>query len=144
MGLIYIFFSSLAGILILISLKAWELHRGAKPFSVLRYRLDIIVRRSVENIKLHARYISWTTARITLAFIVAKIVDFLTLIWQKLTNSEFFKLIRGKVIPKASGPVSAFLKDVAEFKSAGVVGSEEMKKEFEKEVEKSVEVDLKK
>ena len=144
MGIIYIFFSSLVGIMILISLKAWELHRGSKPFSVLRYRLDILVRKSVENFKMHSRYISWATARITLAFLVAKMVDFMTLLWQKITNSEIFKIIRGKVIPKASGPVSAFLKDVAEFKSAGVVGSEEIKKEFEKEVENNVEVDLKK
>ncbi|MEK7567529.1 MAG: hypothetical protein AAB513_01240 [Patescibacteria group bacterium] len=130
--------------MILVSLKAWELHRGAKPFSVLRYRLDILVRRGIENLKSHSRYISWTTARITLAFLVAKIVDLITLIWKKFTSSEIFELIRGKVIPKASGPVSAFLRDVAEFKSAAVQGSEEMKKEFEKEVEKSVEADSKK
>lgn len=113
----YTFFLSLLGIIILLSLKSWELRRGAKPFSVLRYRLDILMRRKTEDFKSFSRYISWATVRLTLAFLVAKIVDVFNLIWTKWTNSSLFKLVKGKVLPRATGPVSAFLKDVADFKN---------------------------
>ena len=140
MGLTYVFLASLIGLVILLTLKSWELRRGAKPFSVLRYRLDILMRRKTDNLKEYAKYISWTTFRLALAFLVAKTTDVFSFFWKKWTDSRIFKLIKGNVIPKATGPVSAFLKDVADFKSSSNAGSVEIKDEIGSEVEKNNKV----
>ncbi len=142
MVLVYTFFASLFGIIILLSLKTWELQRGAKPFSVLRYRLDILMRRQAEDFKSYGKYISWTTARLVLAFLVAKTTDILTIIWKKWNESKLFMLIKGKIIPRATGPVSAFLKDVAEFKSSNTSSNGDAQKEIS-QTENSTKIEIK-
>lgn len=117
MGVISIFFASFGGIVVLLLLKVWELKRGAKPFSLLRYRLDLLVRSVGIKIRYYVRFVNTRTLRITLAFIVAKTSEFLFRIVSKIKNSKIFLLVMGKILPKGGGgTVSAFLKDVAEFK----------------------------
>lgn len=125
MTVIYIFFSSLFGISVLMALKVWELKRGAKPFSVLRYRLDIIVRNIALKIRSYTKYLSVRTFWLTLAFMVAKLSKIVSIFVGRIKMSKTFRLVKGKILPQGGGgAVSAFLKDVAEFKREAVGESE--------------------
>jgi len=73
--------------------------------------------------------------RLALAYLVANISEYVSLLLGKLGDSHLFKTIKGKVSPgNGNGPVSEFLRDVAEFKNAAAVEIE--KKEEEKKQEK--------
>jgi hypothetical protein len=135
MWVFYLFYFSLLGIIILLSLKVWELKRGAKPFSVLRYRLDLFFRRKMEELRGYQKYLNTGTIRLTLAFLVAKASKYVSMFFEKVKESHLFKTIKGKVSPgSGTGPVSAFLRDVAEFKNAAA-GESEKKAEEEKKSE---------
>lgn len=132
MWVLYIFYTSLSGIIILLSLKVWELKRGAKPFSVFRYRLDLFARRKTEEIRSYRKYLTAKVFRLALAYVVAMMSEYVSLFLDKLRESHLFKTIKGKVNPgNGNGPVSEFLRDVAEFKNAAAVEIE--KKEEKKE-----------
>lgn len=118
MTVIYFFFISLLGIVTLLSLKVWELTRGAKPFSVLRYRLDMLFRKKALVIRQWLHLLNGRTLRLILAFIVANVGEWLSRVTTRVRESHLFKTVKGKVIPgNGNGPVSEFLRDVAEFKN---------------------------
>jgi hypothetical protein len=73
MATTYLFFLSLFGIVILFTLKVWELKRGSKPFSLLRYKLDLIARKQGQRLKHYASFVNTKTVRLVLAYIVASI-----------------------------------------------------------------------
>lgn len=101
----------------LLSLKVWEIRRGGKPFSVLRYRMDILVHKSGEQFRYWWSFVNTRTFRLILAFLVAKTGQIVSMGVGKLKESKLFRLVKGKILPPGgAGPVSAFLRDVAEFK----------------------------
>jgi hypothetical protein len=109
----------LFGIVILFTLKVWELKRGSKPFSLLRYKLDLIARKQGQRLKHYASFVNTKTVRLVLAYIVASISRGVSVLMSKVRETRAFKVIRGKIIPdNHNSPVSAFLRDVAEFKNA--------------------------
>ncbi len=115
----YLFFVSLLGIIVLLSLKVWELKRGSKPFSLFRYKLDLVMRRYTDRLKHYASFLNTKALRLVLAYVVARVSQGVSNTVVKLKNTTFFKKVRGKIIPDShNSPVSAFLRDVAEFKSA--------------------------
>ncbi|MDO8492109.1 MAG: hypothetical protein Q7S34_00520, partial [bacterium] len=133
MWVFYLFFLSLFGIVILLSLKVWELHRGAKPFSVLRYRLDLFFRRKMEELRGYQKYLNTKTIRLVLVYLVAMASRYIGLLIGKIKESRLFQTIKGKVVPgNGNGPVSAFLRDVAEFKK-GVAGENKKTEEGKEE-----------
>ena len=134
MGAMYVFFLSFGGIVILLSLKTWEISRGAKPFSVFRYRMDIVARKVFEKLRYWSGYVNTRNARLFLAFLFVKIDQVFNSLLEKSKQSRIFLFVKGKILPpEGTGTVSAFLKDVAEFKkeasnsSAG--GAEEIRVE---------------
>lgn len=128
MFVISTFLASLTGISVLLIFKVWELKRGAKPFSVLRYKLDIIVRSVAGKFRSYSKYITFRNLRLTLAFLVAKFSKIVSMLVGRIKSSKFFRMIKGKIMPKGGdGPVSAFLRDVAEFKREASGESENKK-----------------
>lgn len=129
MTVIYIFYLSLSGILILLMFKIWELKKGSKPFSVLRYQLDILARNLAIKVKYYSRYISLRTFWLTMAFLVAKFSELASMLIGKIRTSKTWRTIKGKISPSSgTGPVSAFLRDVAEFKREAANEPNEEKK----------------
>ena len=139
MGAMYFFFLSLGGIVFLLSLKVSELRKGAKPFSVMRYRLDVFSRRLSGQLKeWFMHYVNARTIRLILAYLVAIISTEFTLfvrnVSEKVKQSHFWKTVKGKVTPgNNGGAVSAFLRDVAEFKKEAAGEIEKKEKEEQSE-----------
>lgn len=96
MGTTYLFFVSLSTMVVMLALKDWELHRGRKPFSALRYRLDTILRKRFLHLSSYTVYVNRHTAKLLLLFILEHIHHAVVFLLKKLRDSEFFKLVRGR------------------------------------------------
>lgn len=130
MGATYVFIGTLLGISLIVGLKIWELKAGSKLFSVIRYRLDDYAHRKVVLLKHYLAYVNIRTFRLLLVFFTAKIHALSIRLLDEWRNSGWWLAVRGKVLPK--GPVStvsAFLRDVAEYKNEII--KEELRKDSE-------------
>ncbi|MCE9644317.1 hypothetical protein K8Q93_03710 [Candidatus Parcubacteria bacterium] len=96
MGTTYLFFASLGAMVVMLVLKDWELHRGHKPFSALRYRLDILLRKRFLHVSSYTVYFNRHTARLLLLFVLEHIHHGIVFLLKKFRDSEFFTLIRGR------------------------------------------------
>lgn len=96
MGTTYLFFVSLGAMVVMLALKDWELHKGRKPFSALRYRLDILLRKHFLHLHSYTAYINRHTFKLLLLFVLEHIHYGLVFLAKKLRDSEFFTLIRGR------------------------------------------------
>jgi len=117
----YLFGVSFLGICILFLFKIWELKRGSKPFSLLRYRLDLFFRRYAEKLKHYSGFVNRKTVRLGFAYGVGGISAAVSLVLTRFRSSKIYLSIKGQILPKERGStVSAFLRDVEEFKKAAV------------------------
>ncbi len=121
MGAIIIFGTSLVGIVTLLSLKVWELKRGTKPFSVLRYKADVILRKEYANAKSYLRYFNRQTAYLLLLFILNELKEIFLVVFRKgqsvTSHPRFSQLFRGKQNLPFNSSSSRFLQDIATIKS---------------------------
>ncbi|HYF10141.1 MAG TPA: hypothetical protein VD967_00865 [Candidatus Paceibacterota bacterium] len=96
MGTTYLFFASLAAMVVMLALKDWELHRGRKPFSALRYKLDQSLRKRFAHVLSYAAYANRHTAKLLLLYALDHIHHALVVAIRKFRDSEFATLIRGR------------------------------------------------
>lgn len=131
MTVIWVFALSLAGASGMLLLKTWELQTGAKPFSALRYRADVLFRRRVGVLRGYVRYANRRTLRLFLWFLLEKFARVVRSGLQRLRQFEwfnrFFEMVRGKDIPPISpgSKPSSYLHTVAEYKNGTSANSPE-------------------
>src|SRR5258708_1023303 len=119
MGATYLFFASLLGMVVMLVLKDWELHKGQKPFSALRYRLDIMLRKRATHLLSYTVYINRHTAKLLLLFLLDHARHGLHLLFEKIRKSDFFTLIQGRYHRFTETPLernSVFLNSLASHK----------------------------
>jgi hypothetical protein len=113
-----VFFASLAGLVLLLLFKLYELNRGVKPLSATRYRLDSILRGKAEGVWHYIRYINFETFRLLGIFILEEIRRAAVKLLRKIEQTKVGETVRGRNIPvrNGNGTNSEYLKGVAEVK----------------------------
>ncbi len=121
MGAIIIFGTSLLGIVTILSLKVWELKRGTKPFSVLRYKADVLVRKELGNAKQYLKYFNRQTAYLLFIFIITELKEVILIVARKaqviVNHPRFSHLFRAKQNVPFNSSSSPFLRDISAIKS---------------------------
>lgn len=119
MGASYILLASLLSMFVMLILKDWELQKGRKPFSALRYRLDTLLRKKALQLVSYTAYANRQTAKLLLLFIFEHTKKIFHFLYQQTINSKLFSLARGRYqqfMEKDSPHNSDFLNSLASYK----------------------------
>jgi hypothetical protein len=113
---ISIFGASLAGLIALIAFKTFELRRGVKPLSAIRYKADTSLRKKAEILIMYVRYINWRTMRLLVVFLFIELRKLLRELFTKFNETKLGAMIQGKITLKtdSAAPSSAFLQGMSD------------------------------
>ena len=112
MFLYIVFFGSLLGLILLFSLKIYELDHGVKFFSVARFRVDSVLRQKLLTISTHTKFVNGRTFRLLVLFLLEQLRRLLARGWIALEESKLGRVIRGTEISPRNGKTSDFLKQI--------------------------------
>ncbi len=114
MTTLILFYGSLLGLCIFFVVKIVELNRGTKPFSAMRYQVDLYLKRKFESLLYYLRFVNKNTARLLIIFLLTELRGVLSKLFHIINEMKWVKTIKGKqeITSNGNSSPSSFLRDM--------------------------------